>query len=93
MAKAVLQGRVTPADELRELLTSAEKLAASVSGNAQNAAGLLAALDRIAELWPLLDAQGVDLRSEAGRWETLQAVVQRRGAAIVEALKIGIAHV
>ncbi len=87
MAKAVLQGRVTPADELRELLTSAEKLAASVSGNAQNAAGLLAALDRIAELWPLLDAQGVDLRSEAGRWETLQAVVQRRGAAIVEALK------
>lgn len=87
MARAVLQGRVTPADELRELLTSAEKMVASVSGNSDNAVGLLSALDRIAELWPLLDAQGVDLRSEAGRWETLQATVQRRGAAIVEALR------
>lgn len=87
MARAVLQGRVTPADELRELLTSAEKMVASVSGNPDNAVALLSALDRIAALWPLLDAQGVDLRSEAGRWETLQATVQRRGSAIVEALK------
>lgn len=87
MAKAVLQGRVTPADELRELMTSAENLLPSVSGNPQNVSGLLAALDRIAELWPLLDAQGVDLRSEAGRWETLQAGVQRRGIAIVGALR------
>ena len=35
MARAVLQGRVTPADELRELLTSAEKMVASVSGISQ----------------------------------------------------------
>lgn len=87
MARAIVQGRVTPADELRELLTSAENLVVSVRGNPDHVITLLAALDQIAELWPLLDAQGVDLRSEAGRWETLQAAVGRRAEEIVETLR------
>jgi tetratricopeptide (TPR) repeat protein len=44
-------------------------------------------MDRIAELWPLLEAHGVDLRPEAGRWETLQASAQRNASSILTELQ------
>ena len=78
---------MTPADELRELLTVAEKRMAGVWGGADSALALLKELDRIAALWPVLEAQGMDLRPEAGRWETLQAGVNRHAGAIVSDLR------
>lgn len=87
MAQALHSGQVTPADELRDLLAMAETRVANVRGSGDGAVTLLKDLDRIAELWPLLEAQGVDLRSEAGRWKTLQASVERRAGPIVAELR------
>ncbi len=82
MARAIDPGQVTPADELRMLLSVNEKRVVNQPGG-MPVADLLCDLDRIAELWPKLEGQGVDLRPEAGRWETLQAAVQRNSRAIV----------
>ena len=87
MAQRVQVGQVTPADELRELLTIAEKRVANVWSSSDGALSLLGELDSIAALWPVLEAQGMDLRPEAGRWETLRAAVDRRAADIVADLR------
>lgn len=87
MAQTVHVGQMTPADELRESLAVVEKRAANVRGNSDGALALLQELDRIAALWPVLEAQGVDLRPEAGRWETVQAAVDRRAGPIVADLR------
>jgi tetratricopeptide (TPR) repeat protein len=39
-------------------------------------------MDRIAVLWPQVEAMGADLRPEAGRWETLQAQVHKHAPVI-----------
>ncbi len=78
--------RVTPADELRELLGRVEKRLANLRGSGQEAAELLLDLDRIDELWPELEAQGVDLRPEAGRWDTIQAQLRRNGPRVLREL-------
>lgn len=82
MARSIDTGQVTPADELRALLSTNEKRANDRTGPIP-VAELLCDLDRIAELWPQLEAQGVDLRPESGRWDTLQAVVRRNARGIV----------
>jgi tetratricopeptide (TPR) repeat protein len=87
MAQTVQRGQVTPADELRDLLVTDEKRVANVRGSGEGTVQLLKELDRVAELWPQLEAQGMDLRPEAGRWETLQASVQRNAAGIVAELQ------
>ena len=87
MAQAVVRGQVTPADELRDLLEMVEKRVASVRWSGDGAVALLQELDRIAELWPVLEAQGVDLRPEAGRWATIQASVMRNANGILSELK------
>jgi tetratricopeptide (TPR) repeat protein len=87
MARALQSGQVTPADELRDLLSASEKLVASVRGSGAGVLVLLENMDRLSELWPELAAAGVDLRPEAGRWETLQATVRRNGRRIVKELR------
>ncbi len=87
MAQTVQVGQVTPADELRALLTIGEKRVANLWSSGDSALSLLKELDRIAALWPVLEAQGMDLRPEAGRWETLRAAVDRRAADIVADLR------
>ncbi|OQA46224.1 MAG: Tetratricopeptide repeat protein [Chloroflexi bacterium ADurb.Bin325] len=77
---------MTPADELRELLGRVEKRLANLRGSGQGAVELLLDLDRIAELWPELEAQGVDLRPEAGRWDTIQAQLRRSGPRVLREL-------
>jgi len=87
MARSLQSGQVTPADELRELLSTSEKLVASVRGSGAGVLVLLENMDRLSELWPELEAAGVDLRPEAGRWETLQATVRRNGRRLVRELR------
>lgn len=90
MAQMVQRGQVTPADELRDLLEISQKRVANVRGSGDGTVALLEELDRIAALWPQLEAQGVDLRAEAGRWETLQsAVLRNAGGILVELQKCG----
>jgi hypothetical protein len=87
MARAIQDGRVTPADELRELLAECEKLLANLRGHGSNSLNLLRHMDRIAALLPELEGGGADLRSEAGRWEMLQSAVRTNKARIVRQLR------
>ncbi len=87
MAQFARAGQVTPADELRELLTVVEKRLANVRGSGDGALALLRELDRIAVLWPQLEAQGMDLRPEAGRWETIQRAAMQKARPILAELK------
>jgi tetratricopeptide (TPR) repeat protein len=86
MARAIQDGRLTPADELRELLTESEKLLVNLRGHSSNALELLRNMDRIAALWPELEGAGADLRAEAGRWEALQSAVRGSAPPIVRQL-------
>jgi tetratricopeptide (TPR) repeat protein len=88
MARALHEVRVTPADELRVLLTESEKLLAhGLRGHGSNALELLRDMDRIAALWPELEAAGADLRAEMGRWETLQSATRANASAVLRSLR------
>jgi tetratricopeptide (TPR) repeat protein len=87
MARALQNDRLTPADELRALLAESEKLLARrLRGRDSGALDLLRDMDRIAALWPELEAAGADLRAEAGRWEALQSAVRSDARRIVRSL-------
>ena len=71
----------------RELLADSEKMVPKVSGTGARALDVLENMDRIAELWPQLEAAGVDLRPEAGRWQGLQASVHSRAPDLLRELR------
>jgi cytochrome c-type biogenesis protein CcmH/NrfG len=83
MAQAIRSEQFTPGDVLRDLLTDCEEQLPNLKGRGADVVQLLHDLDRIAELWPQLEASGFDLRPEAGRWETIQALVHKQAATIV----------
>lgn len=87
MARALHEARLTPADELRALLTESEKLLANLRGHDSNALELLRDMDRIAALRPELEAAGADLRAEMGRWETLQSVTRVNASRVLRSLR------
>jgi tetratricopeptide (TPR) repeat protein len=87
MARALNYEQTTPADELRERLTACEKGIANLRGSGTRARTLLEDMDRIGELWPVLEAAGVDLRPEAGRWETIQASLRRVARRLLKELR------
>ncbi len=87
MAQAIQEERVTPADELRSLLTDSEKLVANVRHSGDKIAPLLKNMDRLAELWPRLEDAGMDLRPEAGRWATIQAATYKHAGRIAAELR------
>lgn len=87
MAQAIKTGNVTPADELRELLTLNEKRVSNLRNSGAGALDLLLDMDRISDLLSDLEPQGVDLRAELGRWETLRAVLRRHDADLVQEMR------
>lgn len=87
MAHAIAAESLTPADELRVRLAESEKQVVNLAHTGARALDLLRNLDRLAELWPQLEALGIDLRPEAGRWETLQAAVRRNAPALLGELR------
>ncbi len=86
MAKSIKSNQMTPADELRALLADSERLVVSLRGRGVDAKELLEDMDRIATLWPQLEAAGVDLRAEEGRWLTLQANLRTHGPTLLREL-------
>ncbi|PKO23125.1 MAG: hypothetical protein CVU38_05760 [Chloroflexi bacterium HGW-Chloroflexi-1] len=87
MDRALRAEQITPADELRALLATSEIAVANLQDKPVDALALLRDMDRIAGLWPVLEAAGVDLRPEAGRWETLQASLRKRASALLRRLR------
>jgi cytochrome c-type biogenesis protein CcmH/NrfG len=75
---------MTPADELRELLDLAERRLGQIERvKKEEVIELLGWLDQIASLVDHLEADGVDLRSERTRLESLEGSVHRQAGAIV----------
>jgi tetratricopeptide (TPR) repeat protein len=87
MAQALRYQPTTPADELRERLTLCEKGIANMRGSGVRARTLLEDMDHISALWPVLEAAGLDLRPEAGRWETIQASLRRSARRLLKELR------
>lgn len=77
MAIAVKSGTMTPADELRGLLSRSEERVVT-PGGVERVRELFGWLDQIADLWPILESSGVDLRAERVRWDSLQGAVRQR---------------
>src|SRR5512139_1445515 len=83
MTQAIRSEHSTPADELRKLLFAAEYQLPHLKGSGAQVVDFLVSLDVIAGLWPQVEAAGADLRPEAGRWETVEALVHKQGPTIV----------
>ena len=87
MARSIPKQSFTQVDELRNLLETSYSYAVSIKGaGAEAARDLLYDLDRIHDLFPEFEAQGVDLRAEQGRWEEVQGAVQRHAKDLMNEL-------
>ncbi len=88
MARTFSSQPLTPAGELRNLLADSEKLAVTIRGaGPDRVRELLIWLDRIADLFPELEAGGQNLQAERGRWETVQGAVRRHGPELLAELR------
>ncbi len=88
MARAIPTTIVLPADELRHLLTAAGNRSVNLRGLGPEAAcELLEWCDRIAALFPDLEAEGIDLQAERVRWQEVQAALRRHAADLLAELK------
>ncbi len=84
MAIALNSGRVTPADDLRQLLSQSEERLINLS-DPSSAAELYSRLDQIADLMPQIQATGGDVRAEEARWQSLQQRILARGPSVLRA--------
>jgi len=84
MAVAPSTGRVTPTDDLRQLLSQSEERLINLSDPA-SAAELYSRLDQITDLLPGLQATGGDIRAEEARWQSLQERLEARGPRVLRA--------
>jgi hypothetical protein len=84
MAIALATGRVTPADDLRQLLSQSEERLINLSDQT-SAAELYSRLDQITDLLPQIQATGGDIRAEEARWESLQERLRSRGPRVLRA--------
>ena len=87
MVKALPEEKITPADELRSVLTQCERAMGKLRGSGEAALDILYGLDRIAELLPQLEASGVDLRPERARLATLEGQLHHKARSLVRELR------
>jgi len=85
MAHAIETRADNPANELRDNLAEAERLIVNVDPD--NVEALLVLLDELDQQFDTLAGGDLDLRAETGRWETVQARIDGRPAALVSAAK------
>jgi predicted Zn-dependent protease len=83
MAYTVESQTNTPANQLRDALDRAERLVVQVSG--QNVEELLLLLDQIEQMFDRLGQDGIDLRPEGARWQSLLNRLDSRPERIVSA--------
>ncbi len=87
MARSIPRQTQTRADTLRDLLESCYRTGVNISSvDAEQARALLDEMDRILALFPQIEAQGVDLRAERGRWQEVQGAVRRHAHELRAAL-------
>jgi len=84
MVWPVPTGKLTPADELRDLLGRVERRLANVSSaSAEQLLELMGWLDQIVTLIAELETQGVDLRPERTRLESIEGILRSKAGQIV----------
>lgn len=83
----VQQKKLNPADELRALLDSLEERRVKLTGmEAQAAFQVLRDLDEVQTRLQELEAPGLDLLAERGRFDSIQNRLQQRAAPLLKAL-------
>jgi tetratricopeptide (TPR) repeat protein len=85
---AYLQGKkLSPADELREKLSSLEESHLKIKSlDSAQALTLLRDLDGVASQFDQFEADGLDLRSERGRFEAVQGRLRERARPLLRAV-------
>jgi tetratricopeptide (TPR) repeat protein len=93
MVWPVPTGKLTPADELRDLLGRVERRLANVgSASAEQLLELMGWLDQIVTLIAELEAQGVDLRPERTRLESIEGILRSKAGQIVRRTGLALAR-
>jgi len=67
----------TPADRVREALAEAERMLPSLRRSGSQVVRLLHLLDQVGETLVELEANGIDVRAESARFETVQGQLRR----------------
>ena len=81
------QKKLSPADELREILSSLEQRRPQIkSFETEQAQRFLLDLDRLDALFRQLEAADLDLFPERGRFQSLQSWLQKRAGPLLKAL-------
>lgn len=81
------QKKLNPADELREILGSLEERQPLIKSlGVEQARGFLFDLDRVDDLFNQLEAAGLDLLPERGRFQSFLARLQKRASPFLKSL-------
>jgi len=78
---------LTPADEMRRLLSDGEQALGGLMDSSDSALAILRGLDRAYDLLAELESRGMDLRPERTRLTTLEGQLQRRASDVQRALR------
>jgi len=82
-ARDLTQERLTPADDLRQLLRQCELKVVALKGSGAGAVDFVHLMDQAQSLFQRLEATGVDLRAERTRWKTIEQQLQSHAASLV----------
>jgi len=86
-ARDLPQEKLTPADDLREVLRQCELKAVALKGTAAEAVNLLHLMDKAQSLFDHFETTGIDLRAERSRWKTIKQQLYSRAALLVREIR------
>ena len=82
-ARDLPQEKLTPADDLREVLRQCELKVVALKSTGAEAVDFLHLMDKTQSLFHHFEATGIDLRAERARWKTVEQQLCSRAALLV----------
>lgn len=86
-AQGLTREKLTPADDLREVLRQCELKVVTLKGTGTEATSFLRLMDEAQSLFGELEAKGIDLRAERARWETIEQQLYSHAALLVREIQ------
>jgi tetratricopeptide (TPR) repeat protein len=86
-ARDLPREKLTPTDDLREMLQQCELKVVALKGTGVEAANLLHLMDKAQSLFHQLAAKGIDLRAERSRWETIEHQLRSRATVLLKEIQ------
>jgi tetratricopeptide (TPR) repeat protein len=86
-ARSLPREKLTPADDLRELLRQCELQVVALKSSGAKVVSFLQLMDRAHSLFHELEAKGIDLRAEQSRWETIGRQVDSYAPVLVKEVR------